>query len=133
MKKDRIDRENYIPEQDELEEETNGLLNIRDETNNGANNQGLMRDVNEKVEHRENFISLQEKGEGFNFPETEIETGQWTSFKADAAQQVGRFRDQVLSGSPASETDHMTVGRSGLKDIIEASEDKLAKKLNNDE
>ncbi|GAB6099246.1 hypothetical protein JCM16358_11250 [Halanaerocella petrolearia] len=126
-----VDEENYIPERDELEEESDNLVNVKDEINRGANNEGLMNEVTPKEEHEEDFISLQEKGEGFNFPETEIETGHWTSFKADVAEQVGRFSDQVVVGSPAAETEDQAIGRSGLKDIIEASEKQLTEKMQN--
>ncbi|GAB6138242.1 hypothetical protein [Halanaerobaculum tunisiense] len=133
MEENEINEEDYIPEADELEEETNGAINIADEMESQANNKGLMRDVEDKEEHDSDFISLQQKGEGFNFPTTEIETGEWTSFKADVAEQVGRFGDQVFLGSPANETDNMELGRSGLQDIIEASEEKLAEKLNDND
>ncbi len=47
--------------------------------------------------------------------------------EADVAQQVGRFSDQVQMGSPAAEAGEL--GKASLKDIIEESEKKLAKKV----
>ncbi|TDX52881.1 hypothetical protein [Orenia marismortui] len=129
MAKKDISEENYIPEKDEIREESNGQIRVKEGRNFGENNEGLMNEVVDKANHNKDFISLNEKNEGFNFPETEVETGQWTSFKADVAQQVGRFSDQVVIGSPAAETDDLTIGRSGLKDIINAADEQLAKKM----
>jgi hypothetical protein len=62
-----------------------------------------------------------------DFPEVEEEYTS-SSFKADVAQQAGRFSDQVLMDSPAAEAG--IEGKEGLKEIIKASEKKLSKKMN---
>ncbi|WP_408954993.1 hypothetical protein [Natroniella sp. ANB-PHB2] len=49
------------------------------------------------------------------------------------AQISGKFSDQVLLGSPASEAaenENINIGRTGLKEIIAASEKKLEEKMN---
>jgi len=94
--------DNYIPEKDELEEESNHRINVKE--NNHL------------------------KTGRVDFPEVEEEYTD-SSFKADIAQQAGRFSDQVLMGSPAAEA--RMSGRESIADIIDASEDKLAKKIKN--
>lgn len=62
-----------------------------------------------------------------DFPSVENEYST-TAFKADLAQQAGRFSDQVLMDSPAAEAG--TTGKAHLKEIIKASDKKLSKELN---
>ncbi|SJZ97168.1 hypothetical protein [Selenihalanaerobacter shriftii] len=50
-------------------------------------------------------------------------------YEFNLAQQAGRFNDEVILGSPASE--YGATGRGALKDIIKASEERLSEKLNN--
>ena len=92
---------NYIPEKDELEQESNHLIDIKESKNTKAGR--------------------------VDFPEVEEEYTE-SSFKADIAQQAGRFSDQVLMGSPAAEA--RAAGKDEIADIIDASEEKLSKKLN---
>ncbi|QTL97086.1 hypothetical protein GM661_03380 [Iocasia frigidifontis] len=92
----------YIPGDDELEEESGHTIDVRKERNLRSG--------------RVDFPSV----------EDEYTT---TNFKADLAQQAGRFSDQVLMDSPAAEAG--TTGKGNLKDIIKASDKKLSKKLNN--
>jgi len=93
---------NHIPEKDELEVESNHKIDVQE-------NKHL-------------------KTGRVEFPEVEEEYTD-SSFKEDVAQQAGRFSDQVLMGSPGAEA-RMT-GRDSIADIIDASEDKLAKKMKN--
>ncbi|MDI3548284.1 MAG: hypothetical protein PWR10_1936 [Halanaerobiales bacterium] len=104
MRKEK-EPEKYIPGKDEIEEETNNEIHVQD--------------------------SPKLKTGEVNFPGVEDEI-MMSEFEANAAQQVGRFSDQVMLGSPAAEAG--TIGQDNLKKIVEASKRKLAKKLNdNDE
>lgn len=103
--KDDINEENYIPEDDEIAEETNGQFK-----------------ANEPENLRLGTV---------DFPDPEDEMSS-TDFKADVAQQIGRISDRVQIGSPAAEAD-VGIGRDATKEIITASENKLEEKLNNSE
>jgi len=127
----KADRRKSIPEKAEIREESKGEIKVNDRGTR-ANNGGLMGEVYDKATHDKDFISLQENNEGFNFPEVEVE-GEWSNFKEDVAQQVGRFSDQVLMGSPAAETEHFDIGKDGIKDIAKAAEAKLRKKMKSKE
>ncbi|OCL28016.1 hypothetical protein U472_02110 [Orenia metallireducens] len=124
----KADRRESIPEKAEIREETNGEIKVNESRGARANNGSLMGEVYDKATHKKDFISLQENGEGFNFPEVEVE-GEWSNFKEDVAQQVGRFSDQVLMGSPAAETEDFDIGRDGIKDIAKAADARLKEKM----
>jgi hypothetical protein len=127
----KADRRESIPEKAELREETSGEIKA-DDRGARANNGGLMGEVYDQTTHEKDFISLQENNEGFNFPEVEVE-GEWSNFKEDVAQQVGRFSDQVLMGSPAAETEDFEIGRDGIKDIAKAADARLKEKMKDKE
>ncbi|MCK8815782.1 hypothetical protein MWH28_00175 [Natroniella sulfidigena] len=68
-----------------------------------------------------------------DMPQVEVEEGQQSEFKDSVAQISGKFSDQVLMGSPASEAaeeNNINIGRTGLEEIIAASDKKLEEKMN---
>ncbi len=101
-KKRKVDEEKHIPDNKEIEEETNYDVNVRE-----------MKNVT--------------PGQ-VDFPDVEDDMNA-VDFKGDVAQQIGRFSDQVLMGSPAAEAG--TVGRDALKDTVKAARKKLKEKVNN--
>lgn len=96
----------YIPEKD-LAEETINQINVENSPNQNTPRTGRV-----------------------DFPHIDDDIGTGT-FKADVAQQEGRFRDKVLMDSPSVEAG--ALGHDALKETIEASEEKLAKKMNDGE
>lgn len=102
MDKDKKLSDHYVPEKDELEEEGGKQIDVK-------NREGI-------------------KAGRVDFPEVEEEYTT-SSFKADVAQQAGRFSDQVLMDSPAAEAG--AAGKNGLKGIIQSSKKRLSEKLKN--
>lgn len=102
--KNKKKEEKYIPEKDELEIESNHAIDVH--------------------------LGKSNKRGRVEFPEVEEEYTD-SSFKADIAQQAGRFSDQVLTGSPSIEAGKL--GKDALADIITASEDRLAEKMRDKE
>ncbi|WP_051412244.1 hypothetical protein [Halonatronum saccharophilum] len=104
MKQGEYEIHNHLPKFDRME----GMFNNEEFNNENSQELGLGR---------------------VSFPHTEVETGVNTGFKNEVAQITGRFSDQVVMGSPATETEDMNIGRTGLEDVIEASEEELANKM----
>jgi len=64
-----------------------------------------------------------------DFPNTNAKVAQ-TEFEVDVAEGIGLFENRVLAGSPSVETEDMRIGKEGLAEIIEESEERLSEKLN---
>ena len=102
-KKDKKMGKDYISEKD-LAEETINSINVENSPNQNSPRTGRV-----------------------DFPHIDDDIGTGT-FKADIAQQEGRFRDKVLMDSPSVEAGEL--GHDAIKDTVKASEKKLAEKLN---